>query len=123
MIFVSTANIWEDPKLTGPVQKNLARYVRLGGRIAMGTDVPFQRGSEMPVGEMRLLVEGGLTPRDVLLASTRDGAEALGKENELGTLAPGKLADVIVVKGDPLADIEALGTVTVVVRDGEVIVP
>jgi enamidase len=123
MIFVSTANIWEDPPLTAAVQKNLSRYVRLGGRVAMGTDVPFQKSSEMPLGEMRLLVEGGLTPRDVLLAATRDGGEALGKGSELGTLAPGKLADVIVVKGNPLANIGDLGTVTVVVRDGAVIVP
>jgi imidazolonepropionase-like amidohydrolase len=123
MIFVSTANIWEDPPLTTAVQKNLARYVRLGGRVALGTDVPFQPGSEMPLGEMRLLVAGGLTPRDVLLAATRHGAEALGQGEELGTLAPGKLADLIVVPGDPLARIDDLGTVRVVVRDGEVIVP
>lgn len=123
MIFVSTANIWGDPPLTTAVQKNLARYVRLGGRVALGTDVPFQTGSEMPLGEMRLLVAGGLTPRDVLLAATRHGAEALGQGDELGTLAAGKLADLIVVEGDPLVRIEDLGKVRVVVRDGAVIVP
>jgi imidazolonepropionase-like amidohydrolase len=123
VIFTSTANIWEDPPLIAAVQRNLARYVRLGGRVALGTDVPFQKGSEMPMGEMNLLVQGGMTPRDVLLAATRHGAEALGKGTELGTLEPGKLADLIVIEGDPLVRIEDMGKVRVVIRDGELVVP
>jgi imidazolonepropionase-like amidohydrolase len=123
VIFTSTANIWEDPPLIAAVQRNLARYVRLGGRVALGTDVPFQKGSEMPLREMRLLVDGGMTPRDVLLAATRHGAEILGKDEELGTLASGKLADLIVIEGDPLVRIEDMSKVRVVIRDGDVILP
>jgi imidazolonepropionase-like amidohydrolase len=122
-ILTSTANIWEDPPLTAAVQRNLARYTRLGGRVALGTDVPFQKGSEMPLGEMSLLVKGGMTPRDVLLAATRHGAEALGLGDELGTLAPGRLADLLVIAGDPLVRIEDMGKARVVIRDGEVVVP
>jgi imidazolonepropionase-like amidohydrolase len=125
VILTTTVNIWGggDDALTGAVQKNLARYVRLGGRIALGTDAPlFQLGSVMPMGEIRLLAEAGLTPRDILLAATLHGAQALGLDKELGTLGPGKLADLIVVDGNPLADLAALERVRVVVRDGEVVV-
>ncbi len=124
MIFTTTANLWaEDPAATAAAQRNLTRYVRLGGRIALGTDVPFQPGSIMPVAEMRRLVEGGLTPREVLLAATSHGAHAVGRGKDLGTLAPGRLADLIVVAGDPLTRIGDMGRVRVVVRGGEVIVP
>jgi len=121
MIFVSTANIW-GPEGSQNAAENAARYTELGGRVALGTDYPFQAGSEMPVKEMQLLVDAGMTPAEVLVAATKHGAEALGMGEELGTLAPGKLADVIVVDGDPLADIAAMADVRVVVRDGEVIV-
>lgn len=122
VILTSTANIWGDEPLTRAVQSNLARYVRLGGRVALGTDAPFQPGSIMPMGEIRLLAEAGLTPRDILLAATLHGAQALGLEGELGTIVPGRLADLLVVDGDPLADLAVLERVRVVVRDGEVIV-
>lgn len=127
VLLTTTVNIWgggDDTTLTRAVQKNLALYVRLGGRVALGTDAPlFQPGSVMPMGEIRLLAEAGLTPREVLLAATLHGAQALGLESELGTIASGKLADLIVVAGDPLADLAALERVRVVVRDGEVIAP
>ena len=128
VILTTTANIWEssdeqERPLTRAVQANVALYVRLGGRVALGTDAPlFQPGATMPMGEIRLLAEAGLTPRDILLAATLHGAQALGLEGELGTVAPGRLADLVVVDGDPLADLAALERVRVVVRDGEVIV-
>lgn len=123
LIFVSTANIWGYPRRERgrPVGANLYRYHQRGGIVAMGTDVPYQRGSTMPIGEFELFIEAGFTPAEVLVASTRNGAMAIGREDELGTLEAGKLADIIVVSGDPLADVHALENVSVVVRDGEII--
>ncbi len=122
MIFVSTANIW-GPDRGEAVPENLRRYLELGGRVAMGTDFPFQFGAQMPVGEMQMLVDGGITPEQVLLAATRDSAAAVGREHDLGTLEPGKLADVIVVDGDPLTNIADMANVSVVLLEGELIVP
>jgi imidazolonepropionase-like amidohydrolase len=128
MILVSTARIWvfrsEDAPLA--VAENVARYAGLGGRVALGTDFPGpgtagEIAGEMPVAEMQVLVEGGLTPAQVLVAATKHGAEAINQGAELGTLEPGKLADIIVVDGDPLSDISAMANVTVVIRGGEVI--
>jgi len=123
LIFVSTANIWGYPRRErgGPVGSNLYRYHQRGGIVAMGTDVPYQRGSTMPIGELELFIEAGFTPAEVLVASTRNSAMAIGMLDELGTLEIGKLADIIVVNGDPLADIHALENVSVVVRGGEII--
>ena len=90
--------------------------------MALGTDYPYQRDVFMPVPEMQMLTGAGFTPREVLLAATRNSAVAIGRQDELGTLEVGKLADIIVVDGDPLSDIEDMKRVTVVVRDGEVVV-
>lgn len=123
MVFISTANIWGYPRRERgrPVGPNLYRYHQRGGIVAMGTDVPYQRGSIMPIGEMQLFIEAGFTPAEVLIASTRNSAMAMNLQDELGTLEVGKLADIIVVDGDPLADIEAMANVSVVIRDGEII--
>lgn len=118
MIFTSTANIWGG--IGDAVPGNLVRYLELGGRFALGTDFPFQVGSQMPVAEMQLLVGGGLTPEQVLVAATRDSAAAVGREHDLGTLEPGKLADVIVVDGDPLSNVADMANVTLVVLEGEI---
>lgn len=122
MILVSTANIWSEENTRG-VMANLAAFHRLGGRIALGTDFPYQDGSEMPVDEMRLLLEAGLTPAEVLVAATRHGAAAVGWEDELGTLETGKLADLIIVDGDPLSDLAALERVVMVIHEGRQLVP
>ena len=125
LIFVSTANIWGYPRgqRGSPIPSNLYRYHQKGGIVALGTDVPYQRGSIMPIGELELFVEAGFTAAEILICATRNGAMALGMQDELGTLEPGKLADVIVVNGDPLADIHALADVSIVVRDGKLIPP
>ena len=119
MIFVSTANIW-GPGRGDAVPENLRRYTELGGRVAMGTDFPFQLGSQMPVGELQMLADGGLTPEQILIATTRDSAAAVGRDHDLGTLEPGKLADVIVIDGDPLRNIAAMANVALVLLEGEI---
>ena len=102
-----------DPKLT-PMLVELARYnleqgaasMRAardaGVKIALGTD-----GGETAV-ELLRMIHHGLTPEEALLAATRTGAEALGIEEHVGAIEPGKLADLVAVDGDPLAEPELL---------------
>lgn len=72
--------------------------------------------------EMELLLAAGLTPMEVIEASTRHSASICGQGSELGTLEPGKLADVIVVDGDPLEDIHAMSQMVLVIKNGEIAV-
>ncbi len=87
-------------------------------KIAYGTDCgmfPFSHG----ILEFQAMVNAGLTPLRALRAATSVAAELLGRE-ELGVLAPGKLADIVAMRGDPLADIGATATVDFVMKDGVV---
>ncbi len=70
--------------------------------------------------EFGALVSGGMTPIDALRAATVNGAELLGRSNEIGTLEPGKFADIVAVEGDPLADITVMEKVVFVMKGGEV---
>jgi imidazolonepropionase-like amidohydrolase len=95
----------------------------LGGTVALandwGADGAIERG--IPLREMQLLLAAGLTPMEVIRAGTQHAAWVCGHGEELGTLAPGMLADVIVVDGDPLVDIEAMGRVVAVIKGGQVV--
>ena len=68
----------------------------------------------------RSLVDSGMTPLEVISAATKTNAEILGQADQLGTIEAGKLADLIVIDGNPLADINALGYVDIVVKDGAI---
>jgi imidazolonepropionase-like amidohydrolase len=70
--------------------------------------------------EFGALVNGGMTPIDALRAATVNGAEMLGRSDEIGTLEPGKYADIVAVRGDPLADITVMEKVVFVMKGGEV---
>ncbi len=98
------------------------RFHTKGGAIARGTDYNADSGGPpgMPLIEMKRLLEAGLTTAEVLQAGTQRAAYVCGQGAELGTLEPGMLADVIVVDGDPIEDIEALGRVVAVVKNGEI---
>ena len=71
--------------------------------------------------EIEQLRLAGLSAMESLVAATGGAAEALGRERELGTLAPGKLADVLVVEGDPLADPAALRRTRHVIKGGALV--
>jgi imidazolonepropionase-like amidohydrolase len=109
-------------RTTLPVmQDNLRRFVAAGGTLALGDDYGNPRVAlGMPIAEIEHWLDAGLTPMQVIVAATRGGALVCGLEQDLGTLAPGKIADLLVVDGDPLADIHALERVVLVVRDGAV---
>lgn len=99
-----------------------ARIYAQEGLLAFGTDVPMLAPEEGLRREIRLLDEAGLEPAEVIRTMTLTAARALGHEQDLGTLEAGKLADLIVVDGDPLEDLSALEDVEVVVKGGEVVV-
>nr|WP_274705747.1 amidohydrolase family protein [Salipiger pentaromativorans] len=85
-----------------------------GVKIALGTDMLHGR---MDV-EMTHLVAAGYSALETIRAATLSGAEMLGLEDDLGSIAPGKLADLVAVAGDPLTDIRAAGEVRRVMKGG-----
>ncbi len=96
------------------------RFHALGGVFALGTDyggVPHVEAG-MPLIEMRLFRAAGLTPLEIIEASTRHAAAVCGQGGSLGSLEVGKLADIIIVDGDPLADLEAMDRVAAVIKGG-----
>ncbi|MDX1990800.1 MAG: amidohydrolase family protein [bacterium] len=103
--------------------ESIARAYRAGVQIAMGTDAGvFPHGWNLR--ELDLMVQVGMRPMEAIVASTRTAAECLGWQDRVGTLEQGKLADVIVVKENPLNNIKALSNpnnITLVVKDGEIV--
>lgn len=98
------------------IEPTLAAFraaVRAGVKVVTGTD-----SSGVYAEEVELMREGGMGAMDTLLACTRTAAEALGMADRIGTVAEGKLADLVVLGGDPLADPYALERVHLVVKEG-----
>ena len=96
------------------------QFIDANVTIAMGTDSgsPMNFHTEAAWREISALVDSGMTPIQAISASTKTGAEVIGLGSDLGTIEPGKLADIIVVEGNPLFDINALGYVRMVIKDG-----
>jgi imidazolonepropionase-like amidohydrolase len=97
-----------------------------GVRIIAGTDGPGIGNLLSGFGlhhELELLVESGLTPLQALRAATSTAAEALGKEDQLGTIERGKLADMVVLDADPLQNVQNLRKIHLVVQGGKTYKP
>jgi imidazolonepropionase-like amidohydrolase len=100
-------------------KETLRRAIKAGVKIACGSDAPgIPHGSQAK--ELWALVDRGMTPVQAIRAATLVSAELIDADQELGRLAPGYLADIIGVPGDPSADITALEEVRFVMKDGEV---
>ncbi|NTX10943.1 amidohydrolase family protein [Myxococcus sp. CA051A] len=98
-------------------KQSLRKAIARGVRIAFGTDAGvFEHGRN--AGEFALLVEAGMAPAEALRAATVHAAELLGVSATLGTLEPGKLADVVAVPGNPLQDIRKTEAVFFVMKEG-----
>ncbi len=95
---------------------------RAGVRLLAGTDemVPFVMPGFALHDELALLVEAGLTPLEALRAATIDPARFLGATDSLGTVAPGRIADLVLLDADPLADIHNTTRIRAVVANGRV---
>jgi imidazolonepropionase-like amidohydrolase len=104
-------------------ERGVKQFIESGAVMGMGTDsgTPMNFHSEALWREIKVHVDMGMTPQRAIAAATRINAQIIGKGRELGTIEPGKIADVIVVKGNPLFDIVALSDVEIVVKDGVVL--
>jgi adenine deaminase len=104
-------------------RKLVKRFFDAGGTISLGTD-HFSGGEFLPGfsahRELEALVRAGIPPADAIRIATQNGARAIGMGDRLGSIEPGKLADLFVVRGDPLADIRATRTVHTVMKGGVV---
>jgi len=103
--------------------ESLRRAVAAGVRIAAGTDAGGH-GHPSNALEIECLVKAGLTPLQALRAATGWAAECLGLDRDIGTVEEGKLADLVVVAGDPVTDVAVLqdpARIALVLKDGEVI--
>ncbi|HEY0037272.1 MAG TPA: amidohydrolase family protein [Longimicrobium sp.] len=103
------------------MNENLRRVHTAGIPVAMGTDAgnPLTLHGASVYREMEAMAQAGMSPMDVLVSSTRIAARAM-RRDDIGTLAPEKLADLVVLDADPLADVRNLRAVRLVVRAGEV---
>jgi len=101
------------------------RVLKSGVKFAAGSDMcwfyPGKTRGEASAGMFAALQNAGMPPLDVIRAVTVNAAEMLGWQDRIGTIEPGKFADIIAVGGDPLADITELERVRFVMKDGKVV--
>ena len=116
-----TASNIEKAKTVMPIaQKNLSHAFQSGVKIAFGTDAAvYPHG--LNAHEFEKMVQMGLPPLTAIQAATVNAADLIGWSDRVGTLEPGKFADIIAVDGDPIADVRVLQNVRFVMKGGEVI--
>jgi imidazolonepropionase-like amidohydrolase len=106
-------------------RKRLERAVKAGVRVAAGSDmyyqIPGKTRGQASLSMLRAYQESGMTPLQIIRAATVSAAELLGWQARIGSIEPGKFADIIAVEGDPLADITQLERVKFVIKNGKVI--
>ncbi|MBY0496747.1 MAG: amidohydrolase family protein [Cyanobacteria bacterium] len=107
-------NVWK------PMGELVRKVVKGGGVVIAGTDSPIFPYALLYHTELEIFQQSGLTPFEVLQTATLRAAEALGEGANLGSIEPGKLADLAIVTDDPLADIRNARKVRTVIKNGEV---
>jgi imidazolonepropionase-like amidohydrolase len=113
------------PEPPAVATQNLKRLAEAGIPIVMGTDagnIGTLHGPSIH-REFRMMEDAGLTPLEILESATTNGARALGLEGQTGVIAPGKLADLVVLDADPLADVGNLARVHRTIKGGVVFDP
>lgn len=103
-------------------QENLVRMVEMGVQIVAGSDGIGLGNSTRLLWSLELMVEAGLTPMQVLVAATSNGAKALNMDHLFGTIRKGLRADIIAVEGDPSKNISDLRSIKMVMQEGKIII-
>ncbi|HMK28458.1 MAG TPA: amidohydrolase family protein, partial [Terriglobales bacterium] len=112
------APVWREiPRIHA---ETFRRAVEAGVKIAFGTDAGGFDWKINPAVEFPLMVKNGMTPMQAIRSATLVASELLGWQDQIGTLEPGKFADVVALPRDPLADVTALQQVNFVMKGGEV---
>jgi imidazolonepropionase-like amidohydrolase len=102
----------------------VGHFVELGGHVALGNDYgggPGEFELGIPMYEIEMMSVAGMTPMQIIVAGTRNAAHVIGMDDELGTIEAGKLADLLLVAGDPLQDLQSLTEIRMVIHNGVVI--
>jgi imidazolonepropionase-like amidohydrolase len=99
------------------MQQTFQHAVKIGVPLAMGTDAGVEPHG-LNANEFSLMTKNGLPAVQALLAGTANGAELLGMADRIGTLSPGKFADIVAVAGNPLIDMHATEHPVLVMREG-----
>ena len=121
-----TAEDFKESQATFPAVLEVVRlFHERGVLLTAGTDVgsPWITPGVSFHRELELLVQAGIDPLDVLSIATRNGADALGVLDEVGTIEPEKIADLVVLRADPLASISNTRLIDLVIQRGEVLQP
>jgi imidazolonepropionase-like amidohydrolase len=102
-------------------ERGVKQFIESGAVMGMGTDsgTPMNFHSEALWREIKVHVDMGMTPMRAIQAATRINAQIINRR-DLGSIEPGKIADIIVVNGNPLFDITALSHVEIVMKDGRI---
>ncbi len=100
------------------IQKTVKKLIDQGARVTAGTDSPFIPYAMSLHSELQCWVDGGVTPFQALRSATIWSAEAVGVSQDLGSLEAGKLADLVIVDGDPLKTIQDAWNINMVMKNG-----
>ncbi len=113
-------NLRKDREIAQLQRDNFRAAHRAGAKMAFGTDAGVMPHGSAG-GQFRWMVQYGMTPMEAIQSATRNAAQALGRERDVGAIAVGRWGDIIAVDGDPLADVRVLEDVDVVIKGGELV--
>jgi imidazolonepropionase-like amidohydrolase len=113
-------NLRKDREVAQIQRDNFRKAHNAGVRMVFGSDAGVMPHG-LVGGQFKIMVQYGMTPMEAILAATRNAAQALDREKDVGAIAVGRFADIIAVDGDPLADVRELESVDAVVKGGKVV--
>jgi imidazolonepropionase-like amidohydrolase len=111
-------NLRKDREVAQIQRDNFRKAFKAGVKMVFGSDAGVMPHGQVG-GQFKVMVEYGMTPLDAIQAATRNGAQALDREKDVGAIAIGRYADIIAVDGDPLKDVRELESVDAVVKGGK----
>ena len=113
-------NLRKDREIAQAQRDNFRAAHKAGVKMVFGSDAGVMPHGSAG-GQFRYMVEYGMTPMEAIQAATRNAAQALGREKDVGAIAVGRYGDIIAVDGDPTRDVRQLEDVDVVIKSGEVV--